>query len=184
MSFLFGSAVCLSVVPENSVTEYRYTPRSMSNSGLTSEAQLRYMIQWFEEFSELQREDFLPILAAAHGDKPEQLAAGLASLTCEDKPVSLFQCRIKLFNEWFPTWAEEQRDRLLKAVTEIDVEFGNKLQDILVNGVKVNGTDDFFSTNETVGEKNTEENEDIPNIQADDNSLANQDVVVEIAAAS
>lgn len=66
----------------------------MSGSGLTSEAQLRYIIQWFEEFSELQREDFLPILAAAHGDKQDQLATGLSTLTCEDKPLSLFQCRV------------------------------------------------------------------------------------------
>lgn len=66
----------------------------MSTSGLTSEAQLRYMLQWFGEFSELQREDFLPILAAARGGQPDQLAATLAALSCQDKPVSLFQCRV------------------------------------------------------------------------------------------
>lgn len=66
----------------------------MSTSGLTSEAQLRYLLQWFGEFSELQREDFLPILAAARGGKADQLAATLAALSCEDKPVSLFQCRV------------------------------------------------------------------------------------------
>lgn len=66
----------------------------MSNPGLTSEAQIRYILQWFGEFSELQREDFLPILVAAHSGKPDQLASTLASLTCDDKPVSLFQCRV------------------------------------------------------------------------------------------
>ncbi|KOB64361.1 hypothetical protein OBRU01_24334 [Operophtera brumata] len=37
----------------------------MSAQGLTSEAQLRYLLQWFGEFSELQKEDFMPVLAAA-----------------------------------------------------------------------------------------------------------------------
>lgn len=66
----------------------------MSAPGLTSEAQMRYLLQWFGEYSELQREDFLPVLAAARGNHPDQLAATLARLTCEDKPVSLFQCRV------------------------------------------------------------------------------------------
>ncbi|XP_059053400.1 uncharacterized protein C14orf119 [Achroia grisella] len=111
----------------------------MSVPGLTSEAQLRYMLQWFGEFSELQREDFLPVLAAARGDKPDQLAATLANLSCQDKPVSLFQCRIKLFNEWYPTWAEEEQDRLIKGVSDMDGEFGVKLQDLIINGPQLNG---------------------------------------------
>lgn len=74
--------------------EHRPLARRMSAPGLTSEAQMRYMLQWFGEFSELQREDFLPVLAAARGDKPDQLAASMATITCDDKPVSLFQCRV------------------------------------------------------------------------------------------
>lgn len=74
--------------------EHRPLARRMSAPGLTSEAQLRYLLQWFEEFSELQREDFLPVLSAASGGKADQLAATLAGLSCEDKPVSLFQCRV------------------------------------------------------------------------------------------
>ncbi|XP_041969727.1 uncharacterized protein C14orf119 isoform X2 [Aricia agestis] len=116
----------------------------MSNSGLTSEAQMRYILQWFQEFSELQREDFLPVLAAARSNQPEQLAAILSSLSCEDKPASLFQCRIKLFNEWYPTWTEEEQDRVVKGVSEMDSDFATKLQDALQNGIKVNGHDDFF----------------------------------------
>lgn len=68
----------------------------MSTPGLTSEAQLRYLVQWFGEFSELQREDFLPVLAAARMHEPDQLATAMASMSCEDKPVSLFQCRVSI----------------------------------------------------------------------------------------
>ncbi|XP_022116245.1 uncharacterized protein C14orf119 [Pieris rapae] len=180
MSYILASAVCLPIVSESVITEHRYTYRRMSSSGLTSEAQLRYMIQWFEEFSELQREDFLPILAAAHGDKPDQLTAGLSTLTCEDKPLSLFQCRIKLFNEWYPTWNEDQKERLIKAVTETDPDFGEKLQDILTNGIKVNGMDEFFATIEY-----SENNESIATEQpSEGENLVTQEVAVEIAAAS
>ncbi|CAK1550570.1 unnamed protein product [Leptosia nina] len=177
MSLALEATVRISPICEN--TEQRYTYRRMSNSGLTSEAQLRYMIQWFEEFSELQREDFLPILAAAHGDKLDQVATGVSSLSCEDKPLSLFQCRIKLFNEWYPTWSDELRERLIKAVTETDAHFGEKLQDILVNGIKVNGVDDFFAT-----DYSTNENPETVDGDEDRDSLPTQEVVVEIAAAS
>lgn len=44
-----------------------------------------------------------------------------------------------MFNEWFPTWAGEERNRLIKAVSEIDSDFGTKLQDALVNGGELNG---------------------------------------------
>lgn len=81
--------------------EHRPLARRMSAPGLTSEAQLRYLLEWFGEFSELQREDFLPILAAARADKPDILAASLARLSCQDKPVSLFQCRVStLLNQY------------------------------------------------------------------------------------
>ncbi|XP_072929930.1 uncharacterized protein C14orf119 isoform X2 [Epargyreus clarus] len=166
----------------------------MSNPGLTSEAQLRYVRQWFEEFSELQREDFLPVLAAAQSGQPDQLAAILTKLSCVDKPVSLFQCRIKLFNEWFPTWAEDERDRLMKAVTEIDPDFGSKLQDILVNGPKVNGDangpEDFLiSYNEEHNGENAQNNID-PELEnnSQDNveslGVAQENIPLEIAATS
>ncbi|XP_026760588.2 uncharacterized protein C14orf119 isoform X2 [Galleria mellonella] len=161
----------------------------MSAPGLTSEAQLRYMLQWFGEFSELQREDFLPVLAAARGDKPDQLAATLANLSCQDKPVSLFQCRIKLFNEWYPTWAEEEQDRLIKGVSDMDPEFGVKLQDLIVNGPQlngdVNGADEGHSA-----ENEVEENEPWRNgvneegVEGNSEGVSQDNIPVEIAAAS
>ncbi|CAG9565379.1 unnamed protein product [Danaus chrysippus] len=170
MSLLLESSVCLSLPPP---TEFRYIPRSMSNSGLTSEAQLRYILEWFREFSELQREDFLPILAAAHLDKAEQLAASVASLSCEDKPI-------KLFNSWFPNWSDEEKDRLVRAVSEIDSDFGNKLQDIMANGLQVNGDTEekFFQTTAPEVDEKIIENEQ------SEIKITSETVNVEIAAAS
>ncbi|KAG6464619.1 hypothetical protein O3G_MSEX014637 [Manduca sexta] len=154
----------------------------MSAPGLTSEAQLRYMLQWFGEFSELQREDFLPILAASRGDKPDQLAATMSSMSCQEKPVSLFQCRIKLFNEWYPTWSEEEQDRLVKSVSDMDAEFGSKLQELLKNNGQINGEQngtDIFT------EEKTEESWGGEQVQAnEDDEVVSNDLPVEIAAAS
>lgn len=67
--------------------------------------------------------------------------------------------QIKLFNEWFPTWAEEEQDRLIKGVSEQDPDFGAKLQDILINGPQVNGNqDDFFEQNLSKEQNGTSEN--------------------------
>ncbi|CAH0728365.1 unnamed protein product, partial [Brenthis ino] len=164
--------------------EYRQFPRSMSNPGLTSEAQIRYILQWFGEFSELQREDFLPILVAAHNGKPDQLASTLASLTCDDKPVSLFQCRIKLFNEWFPTWSEEEQDRLIKGVSDMDSDFGTKLQDAFVNGVKINGLDEEHLKYESPIVPVEVNDTEIVNNDIESLAVSQDNLNVEIAAAS
>lgn len=177
----------------------------MSAPGLSTEAQLRYIMQWFGEFSELQREDFLPVLAAVRGDMSDQLAATLANISCHDKPVSLFQCRIKLFNEWYPTWAEEEQDRLIKEISEVDADFGAKLQDYLVKGPQTNGElngvaelkfiPDENDNNEThslteaenkTEESNTfEENiETASQVNSEETPVVSETIHLEIAAAS
>lgn len=71
----------------------------MSGHNLSVDGELRYIIQWFNEWSDLQREDFLPILVEyLTKDGPYEYMNGvvnsLAAATCEDKPMSLFQCRV------------------------------------------------------------------------------------------
>lgn len=77
----------------------------MSGHNLTPDSEFRYIIQWFNEWSELQRDDFLPILVEyLTKDGPGHYVNGvvnsLAATSCTDKPMSLFQCRVgssKLF---------------------------------------------------------------------------------------
>lgn len=159
----------------------------MSSTGLTSEAQLRYLLQWFGEFSELQREDFLPILASARGGQADQLAATLAALSCQDKLISLFQCRIKLFNEWFPSWAEEEQDRLIKGVSEIDAEFGEKLQSYIDNGPPVNGDVNGVIDEHLLSEEEpavVEVAPEVPTVEENEQAIPQESLPVEIAAAS
>lgn len=72
-----------------------------SASNLTVDGEIRYIIQWFNEFSELQREDFVPIFVEylkANEGYVNGLVADLNNASCADKPLSLFQCRVSSFN--------------------------------------------------------------------------------------
>ncbi|CAH2045485.1 unnamed protein product, partial [Iphiclides podalirius] len=163
----------------------------MSASGLTSQAQVQYILQWFQEFSDLQREDFLPVLASAQGNRPEQLAAILSNLSCQDKPVSLFQCRVKLFNEWFPSWSDEEKGRLIKKISELDPEFSKKLKGTELQGTQMNGDENDSDANnaEVLAEAPESHNvdqdgKDIIDDNREFSSSNPENVSIEITAAS
>lgn len=98
------------------------------------DAQLRYTVQWFHEWSEMQRGDFLPILAQklAPGSYVNGVLSGLDALSCnQGRPPSLFQCRVKLFRDWFESWGQAERDQLLGHIKSMDPGFHNKIQEEL-----------------------------------------------------
>lgn len=71
----------------------------MSGNNLSVDGELRYIIQWFNEWSELQREDFLPFvvdyLTKERGSHyMNGVVNSLAAASFDDKPMSLFQCRV------------------------------------------------------------------------------------------
>lgn len=73
----------------------------MSGHNLTQDGEFRYIVQWFHEWSELQRDDFLPILVEyltkdGPGHYMNGVVNSLASASCADKPMSLFQCRVNI----------------------------------------------------------------------------------------
>lgn len=96
---------------------------------LTSEAKLRYMIQWFEEWTEMERNDFLHILIEECGpaDVVQKLASKMKDLGNEiyDKPT-LFRCRTKLFREWSSNWSREEKDKLLLTLKNADAVFAER----------------------------------------------------------
>lgn len=74
----------------------------MTMSNLTIEGEFRYIVQWFNEWSELQRDDFVPIVIdyltkETPGVYVNGVVSGLANADVMDKPMSLFQCRV-IFN--------------------------------------------------------------------------------------
>uniref|UniRef100_A0A6V7IN78 Uncharacterized protein n=1 Tax=Bracon brevicornis TaxID=1563983 RepID=A0A6V7IN78_9HYME len=106
---------------------------------LSNQAQLRYLIEWFQEWSEMQRGDFLDILVACCG--PPDLVNGLLSsiekLMCNEestRPPSLFQCRVKLFQEWCQNWSQQDKEFLLTSIKNIDPKFAERYERRLTNG--------------------------------------------------
>lgn len=75
----------------------------MSGNNLTVDNELRYIIQWFNEWSDYQKTDFLPILteylSTSSGVYLNGIVSGLAGTNCNEKPMSLFQCRVSDFKQ-------------------------------------------------------------------------------------
>ncbi|XP_017031294.1 uncharacterized protein [Drosophila kikkawai] len=109
----------------------------MSMSNLSIDGEFRYIIQWFNEWSELQRDDFVYVLVeylargcstdVGGGVYVNGLVNSLANAVVQDKPMSLFQCRIKLFREWSPKWPIEFKCKLQEKISEIDEKVGEKI---------------------------------------------------------
>lgn len=100
---------------------------------LSNEAQLRYMVEWFQEWSEMQRSDFLGVLLETCGPSGlvNGLVAGMENLGCaerSDRPPSLFQCRMKLFREWSNNWSQREKDSLLAAIKNTDSKFAENYE--------------------------------------------------------
>lgn len=91
----------------------------------TAVDQVNFLGQWFLTWSEMQREDFLPILVQAYhpNDHINGLLGGIDSLHIQGRRPSLFDCQVKLFHDWFGTWAENERNRLLEHLRDIDPDF-------------------------------------------------------------
>lgn len=86
----------------------------------TNDAQIRYMVTWFSEWSEMQRGDFVTVLAQSFAANSCQVN-GLSDMAL--RPPSLFQCRIKLFREWAVGWGPTEREQFLERLREIDSQF-------------------------------------------------------------
>lgn len=95
-------------------------------------AQIRYLLQWFGEWSEMERSDFLPVLVHGLGGRSaivNGMLPILESLCKEDgPPLSLFKCRIKLFTEWIQMWTDEDKDSFLSGIRSMDMDFAQRFE--------------------------------------------------------
>ncbi|XP_050725380.1 uncharacterized protein LOC127003057 [Eriocheir sinensis] len=91
----------------------------------TPSDQVKFLSQWFLSWSEMQREDFLPVLLQAYQpcDNLNGLVGSYEALATRGRRPSLFDCQMKLFHDWFGSWAEADRHTLLEDLRELDPEF-------------------------------------------------------------
>jgi ABC-type uncharacterized transport system ATPase component len=100
----------------------------MADTRYTNDAQQRYLLTWFSEWSEMQRGDFVTVLAHSFAANSCQVN-GLANLSL--RPPSLFQCRIKLFREWAVGWGPSERELFLEKLRGVDTDFVEKYEQAL-----------------------------------------------------
>ena len=80
--------------------EPRMLERRVSNqrAELTNDQQMNYLLAWFNNWSDLQKEDFIPVLAEKLSSKwaaVNGVSDSLNSLTLDNnRPPSLFQCQV------------------------------------------------------------------------------------------
>ncbi|XP_054706956.1 uncharacterized protein C14orf119-like [Uloborus diversus] len=103
----------------------------MSNKGPIGIAeQLNYLIQWFMEYSEMQKDDFYNILVETYSHQDVNgMSNSMNSLELNERPPSIFQCRMKLFREWHASWSEEEKLEFLARLGRMDDKFMEKFND-------------------------------------------------------
>ena len=112
----------------SSVGEARMLERRVSNNraDLNGDQQMNYFLAWFNSWSELQRSDFVPVLAdkmsadgkvvaSAGRHVNGHLSDAIRSMDLADsgRPPSLFACQVKLFRDWFAGWSDDQKNYLV-----------------------------------------------------------------------
>lgn len=108
---------------------------SNNQADLNSDQQMNYFLAWFQTWSDLQKSDFVPILAdkmgavACNGDHVSDAFSSLE--VNSSRPPSLFKCQVKLFNDYFAGWSDDQKNYLVLRLKDIDPEFFQKYESYL-----------------------------------------------------
>lgn len=107
---------------------------SNNRADLNGDQQLNYFLSWFQGWSDLQKSDFVPVLASKTGKDQHIDMNGLSLNNDKKRPLSLFQCQLKLFKEWVASWNEDQKEYLLLRLKDLDDGFYSKYEDYLEYG--------------------------------------------------
>lgn len=105
-----------------------------SRGGVASNGEADLIVKWFTEFSEMQKSDFFKILLQKYaGTKIDSdiITSLLKETQISDHPPTIFKCRVKLFDEWFSNWSDEQKEDLLTRLSTADENFVTALKYIL-----------------------------------------------------
>jgi len=130
-------------------SEPRMLERRISNqrAELTNDQQMNYLLAWFNGWSDLQKEDFIPVLAEKLSSKwaaVNGVSDSLNSLTLDNnRPPSLFQCQVKLFTDWVVVWSDDQKNYFIIRLKDIDPGFSKKFEHYLEYG-KDSPDKDYF----------------------------------------
>ncbi|XP_005290227.1 uncharacterized protein C14orf119 homolog [Chrysemys picta bellii] len=89
--------------------------------------EMRCVLHWFSGWAPPQRQRFLrDLLAKAVPGKLRPLLEELEGLSLSGAPApppSLFQCQLRLWDQWFRGWSEPERNHFLARLEQVDPDF-------------------------------------------------------------
>ena len=112
-----------------SSVETRMLERRVSNNrgDLNGDQRMNYFLSWFQSWSDLQKSDFVHVLFKnMNGEAAQEKVNG--DVNGVKKPPSLFECQVKLFNDWFSGWSDDQKNYLVLRLQAIDADFFSKYE--------------------------------------------------------
>jgi len=122
---------------------------SNNRADLSNDQQMNYLLSWFNNWSDLQKDDFVPVMAETMSSKHAHLngiTTSLSNLNCLDsskRRPSLFDCQMTLYRDYVRSWSDDQKNYLILRLKEIDSVFGRKYENFLQYG-KDSPERDFF----------------------------------------
>nr|XP_020819695.1 uncharacterized protein C14orf119 homolog [Phascolarctos cinereus] len=87
---------------------------------------MKCVLHWFASWSDPQRERFLhDLVAKAVPGKLQPLLEGLEQLSVSgaDRPPRIFDCQLRLWDQWFRSWAEEERNEFVRQLETSEPDF-------------------------------------------------------------
>lgn len=114
----------------------RMLERRVSNNraDLNGDQQMNYFLSWFNTWSDLQKTDFVPILEKKVNSDPDQQPNMNGLSLKPQRPMSLFQCQLKLFKDWSGSWSPDQKEYLLMRLKNLDGNFYAQYEEYVQNG--------------------------------------------------
>eukprot|EP00088_Acartia_fossae_P008362 TRINITY_DN13995_c0_g1_i5.p1 TRINITY_DN13995_c0_g1~~TRINITY_DN13995_c0_g1_i5.p1 ORF type:complete len:267 (-),score=71.69 TRINITY_DN13995_c0_g1_i5:387-1187(-) len=121
--------------------EPRMLERRVSNNraDLNNDQQMNFILAWFQEWSELEKDDFVPVLGDTLSSKHSHVngishGAGANNNQIKKRRPSLFDCQVSLYRTWIHGWSDDQKSYLIIRLKEIDQNFGKKYENFLQYG--------------------------------------------------
>jgi hypothetical protein len=123
--------------------EPRMLERRVSNNraDLSNDQQMNFILAWFNQWSDLEKDDFVPVLGNTmvsnhsylNGDSGSMTSSHLDQL--KKRRPSLFDCQVTLYRTWIHGWSDDQKSYLILRLREIDQNFSKKYDSFLQYGL-------------------------------------------------
>ncbi|XP_059148309.1 uncharacterized protein C14orf119-like isoform X4 [Physella acuta] len=89
-----------------------------------TEKEMECVSHWFRSWTTYQKEDFLKdLLNRLVPNYLDSLFSSMGALKVKDKPPSIFECQLKLFDQWFSQWTDADRSNFIIQLQCIDPDF-------------------------------------------------------------